>query len=511
MPDLPSSSARNLCLALAVTACALTASPSRAQGDAVRIRTGDVIGAVHEGIVAFKGIPYAAPPIGELRWRPPREPKSWKQPLKAIDYGPSCPQPLPVRRVPPGSAAERTSEDCLTLNVWTPAARTHAMPVMVWFHGGGNHDGTGSQSFYDGTSFARDAVVLVTLNYRLGALGFLAHPALTQAAGKEEPLGNYGILDQLAALHWVRKNIAAFGGDPRNVTVFGESAGGEDLLALMAAPAAAGLFSKAIVESAGGWNTLPLLADAQKMGTTLQQALSPGNTGITAAELRRLPMDALVNAPDAERLGPVVDGRLFLQPPVAVFARGKAAAIPLIIGTNGDEGSLLFEDAAPESVFGDSLSEEDLKQIRELYGPQVPDNRQFARALFRDGLFVAPTRWAAAHASGPVFVYRFDYVMSLLRGRRSGANHGSEIPFVFETGPQGRQSEADRSISETLHSCWVTFATAGIPTCTGAPAWPAYQPDRKALLEFGNRVEVEPEDDTRILQLLQTRLVLQPQ
>src|SRR5579862_7656219 len=224
--------------------------PEYAQGESVQIQTdsGALFGNVTDGVRSFKGVPYAAAPVGDLRWRAPRPPTHWSQPLHADDFAATCPQSPPAR-VPPGSGAERSSEDCLTLNLWGPATTTKPAPVMVWIHGGGNTQGSGAGIYYDGTAFAHDGVLLVTINYRLGLLGFFVHPALTRKAAGGTT-ANFGLLDQLAALTWVHRNIASFGGDPANVTVFGESAGATDIVALLATPASKGLFQKAIVESA---------------------------------------------------------------------------------------------------------------------------------------------------------------------------------------------------------------------------------------------------------------------
>ncbi|HEY0782893.1 MAG TPA: carboxylesterase family protein, partial [Thermoanaerobaculia bacterium] len=218
----------------------------------ITIDTGVLAGSAADGIQTFKGIPYAKPPVGPLRWRPPQPPAAWKEARDATAFGAACPLG--------GAALEgdglQTSEDCLTLNVWAPAHADRSSPgapVMVWLHGGANSNGAGAKRYYDGTAFARDGIVLVSLNYRLGPLGFFAHPALTKEAGPSEPLGSYGLMDQVAALGWVKRNARAFGGDPARVTVFGESAGGEDVLALLAVPSATGLFQQAIVESGPGW------------------------------------------------------------------------------------------------------------------------------------------------------------------------------------------------------------------------------------------------------------------
>ena len=480
---------------------------AHAQEAHVHIDSGDLVGVTRDRVESFKGIPYAAPPVGTLRWRPPQAAQHWNKSLSAVDYGASCPQEMPVRRVPAGSAAERTSEDCLTLNVWTPVEHSHPLPVMVWIHGGGNNNGTGSQTFYDGTAFARDGLVLVTLNYRLGMPGFFTHPALTREAGKALN-GNYGLQDQMAALQWVQRNAAAFGGDAKNVTVFGESAGGEDILLLMTSPSAGKLFSKAIVESAGGWNGVRSLSDSEKQSAAFASALGLQGDHATAAELRAVPVDSLSKVPDQEALGPVVDGRLLPRAPVEVFAQGRALDIPLIIGTNGNEGSVLPEELKPGFAL-DGLSADAIDTARKLYGASTTDDNAFAHSLFRDGFFATPARWAAARESegAPSYLYHFTYVMSRLRARRAGANHGSEIPFVFDTASTDRLSDADRAVTNAVHSCWVAFAKTATPVCTGAPAWPAYHRAEDSLLEFGDTIAVRTTPDRAVLDFLEQQLL----
>ena len=398
----------------------------------VHVESGDLLGVTRDGVASFKGIPYAAPPVGELRWRAPQPPKPWPVARDSSDYGPSCSQSTPPRRVAPASAGARTSEDCLTLNVWTPARRTNKpLPVMVWIHGGGNSAGTSAQTYYDGTAFARDGVILVSLNYRLGPFGFFAHPALTRAAGRE-PIANYGLMDQVAALHWVQRNIAAFGGDSHNVTLFGESAGGADILLLMTAQATRGLFHKAIVESAGWWNQVPELSQAEAVGSAIATTLGlPGATA-TTAQLRALPADALLRLKDSDETGPVIDHQLLRLSPVTAFAQGKALDIPLIIGTNGNEGALLPPDASAAEVVP-SLSGPDFGKVRALYEAESTPEASLAAALFRDSFFAMPSRWVAAREAGgaPVYLYRFDYVASFLSGtsRRRESRLGDSVRF----------------------------------------------------------------------------------
>ena len=257
--------ARVLCLALGLLA------PASVFAEPVRVATdsGTVVGSTGTDGVVFKGIPFAAPPVGDLRWEPPRPVARWTGDRPAAAYGANCAQKLNPNGAPnAGGAMGPISEDCLFLNVWTPRAPSKA-PVMVWLHGGGNAFGAGSLGAYQGEAFTRDGVVLVTINYRLGAFGFFAHPALTKAAKDDEPLVNYGLMDQIEALNWVKRNIAAFGGDPDNVTLFGESAGAQDTLLLMTAPAAQGLFAKAIVESAPAWTPLATLAKREAQDEAL--------------------------------------------------------------------------------------------------------------------------------------------------------------------------------------------------------------------------------------------------
>jgi len=275
----------------------------------VRIDSGELIGTESDGVASFRGIPYAAPPVGALRWRAPQRPGAWKQPRSAADFGPSCLQAQPPRRLPAGSAAARLDEDCLTLNVWTPAAHAKPLPVMVFIHGGSNLQGSGASIYYDGSTFAHDGVILVTLNYRLGLLGFFAHASLTHASSSE-PLANYGIMDQIAALEWVSRNIAAFGGDPHNVTVFGESAGALDALILMTAPRAAHLFHKAIVESAPIWGNWFSLAEAEKQGAEVATAMGLSGANASVNELRAVAASHVLAVDPSYVLGPVVDGKL---------------------------------------------------------------------------------------------------------------------------------------------------------------------------------------------------------
>jgi para-nitrobenzyl esterase len=408
--------------------------------------------------------------VGALRWRAPAPVSPWTGERPALDYGPSCPQARTPDFVRPDSRAIHTSEDCLTLNVWSPD-RAAGAPVVVWIHGGANVAGTASQTFYDGTAFARDGVVLVSLNYRLGLLGFFAHPALDGGPA------NFALLDQIAALNWVKRNVKAFGGDPENVTVMGESAGGQDIEALLASPLAKGLFRKAILESpGGGWNHFPTLAMAQAQGQKVGAALGAQ----TAQALRDLSADALVKAANDVDINPILDSVVLSQTPAQAIAAGRVPAIPLLIGTNGWEGSLLPPGMTLKQLDSD-LTPAETDAIKGFYGPV--DEQTLVQDLFRDGYFAAPSRWAAAHWPGPAYLYRFDYVAAVLRARRPGAAHGSEIPFVFDTVSFARTPD-DHQTAALLHGCWVAFIRTGVPSCPGAPAWPAYRASDDRLMRL---------------------------
>jgi para-nitrobenzyl esterase len=370
------------------------------------------------------------------------------------------------RNVLPGSRGAQISEDCLTLNVWASQTAKQA-PVMVWVHGGGNQNGSSAVKYYDGTAFARDGIVLVSLNYRLGSLGFQPHNGEA----------NFGLWDQVAALQWVRKNIAVFGGDPDNVTLFGESAGGQDTLALMTAAPARGSFQKAIVESGGGgWGPNPRIAQEE-------------------------------SADHVGEWGVIVDGHLLKEPVMSAFAGGRAARVPLIIGTNSEEGSLLGLDAHSDGLFP-RVSQDDMGKLKAVYGAQASNDEEFARLVFRDGYFASEARWIASKVSAegsPAYLYRFSYVLGALQGRRAGAYHGSEIPFVFDRMPEVRLDDADGRVKRALHNCWVAFARTGKPTCDDAPDWSTFEPGDKWMV-FDAHPSARPLDGGPALDLLQCRL-----
>ncbi len=474
---------------LAVVIAALivvAAGPVLAETPAVTVKTGSgpVVGVVQETANAFHNIPFAAPPTGGLRWRPPQPVKAWTAPRDAGPAGPSCPQPMLPNNVPNGGGANGpTSEDCLQLNVFAPKA-AKAAPVMVWIHGGSHRTGAGW--VYDGQNFARDGVVVVTINYRLGTLGYFAHPALTRAAGTE-PTGNFGLMDQIAALKWVQRNIAAFGGDPKNVTVFGESAGGVSILSLLATPSAKGLYHKAIVQSGAGWFEPKTLADKEKEGAAALAKIGVAETA-TAADLRAIPVDKLV--PVNGDFQPFVDGRLMTEAASQALVQGRFADVPLMIGSNSGEDSLM----GPAKVSTAMLARFGAEALRPAYAqdPAQGDEDLLARAMFTDRLMGGPARWVAAEASGgkPAWLYYFSYVGSRFRPAVTRSAHAAEIQYVWEywgrRTPMSVVSDEDRAMATLMHGCWVNFAKTGAPACGPDGGWPTYEPTSDRLMEFGS-------------------------
>ncbi|MEV6999032.1 carboxylesterase/lipase family protein [Streptomyces sp. NPDC093982] len=449
---------------------------------------GPVQGVTGEGVRVFKGIPFAAPPVGRLRFQPPQPPETWTRPKPATDYGPAAPQQRdPVLEEMFGHPPFPTSEEsCLTVNVWTPQRGAHNLPVMVWLHGGAFLTGSGRDVVFDGSRLAsRHGVVVVTVNYRLGPLGFLY---LGELLGDEyASSGNVGLLDQIAALHWVRDNITGFGGDPDNITVFGQSAGAMSVLTLMAMPAAQSLFHKAIAQSGSAEHT-----HTRERATAVARDLLTA-LALPEAEARRLldlPVATLIHAQQSvgesmrergDALGlpfaPVVDGLTLPQAPPAAFASGAVPPIPLISGTTEEEGRLF------------------------LLGPQASHGNEIA-ALIGERMFHAPTaRLVEAHAArtSQVWTYLFTW-RSTARNGELGACHSLDLPFVFDnlrasgvdrfTGPAAPQPLAD-----AMSSAWASFARHGHP---GA-AWSAFETTHRAGMIFDaiSRVESDPLRDIR--------------
>jgi para-nitrobenzyl esterase len=452
----------------------------------VRVAQGVLRGidAAKPGVRAFLGIPYAAPPVGDKRWAAPGPPASWEGVRPADHFGDRCIQTRPFPDQLFQSAAQ--SEDCLTLSVWTPAKLGNHLPVMVWIHGGGFFSGASDEKRHDGSVLASKGVVLVEFNYRLGVLGFLAHPELT-AASPHHASGNYGLMDQIAALHWVHDNIAAFGGDPGTVTIFGESAGSWAVSALMASPLAQGLFQKAIGESgayfSGGGLALIPLAAAEQRGTELATAVGAHSL----AELRATPPEKLVAAVGDRltRFSPILDGYVLPADPWNVFSDGRQAKVPLLAGWNSAEIKLPPTTVAAFERQLRTRYPDDVAAAQAVY-PAHDDQeaRVSAIALASDNFTVYPTwKWIelqAATSGAPVYRYLFDQPMPTDSGPPPpddpGAAHAMEIEYVFGTLDSRHLAwrDEDRRVSDLTSSYWTNFAKTGDPNGPGLPQWPAW-------------------------------------
>ena len=484
---------------LAAAAALLAAGGARA-GDTAKVAQGELHGQVTGTVASFKGVPFAAPPTGPLRWRPPAPKGPWGGVREATAYGPACMQMGQAR----SGGTQNQSEDCLYLNVWTPAdfKPGQKRPVMVWIHGGAFIQGSGGGPIYDGTHFAQKGVVLVTVNYRLGRLGFFAHPALT-AENPKGPIGNYGIMDNIAALKWVQANISAFGGDPKNVTMFGESAGGILVNFLMTAPDARGLFAKAISESGFGRSQgVPIRGEAartgEKIGTTFAQSLGIKGSGLEAVQaLRSLTAQQL--SAGVSGLGdpgipsPMVDGVVIPEPPPAAFAAGREAKVPYIAGGNSWEASLFPQTRDnPEQTLARTGAAR--PKVMAIYGS---DPAKAAMDLTTETTVIEPDRYLARlHAKNgqKAWTYYFSYVPAAQRAATPGAGHGSEIIYAFENVPAAPMTignrtipaatPEDKAISSRMEAYWVAFAKSSDPGAAGGVASPKAEPG-DAAIEFG--------------------------
>jgi len=463
---------------LVLTACAKQAGAPVPSQPRVTVDAGTLEGSVDSasGVLLFRGIPYASPPAGEWRWRPPQPVASWQGVRPANRLGHNCMQHRPYGDINPYAAG--ISEDCLYLNVWTQSLAGRR-PVMVWIHGGGFFAGFGGEERHNGGPLTRKGAVVVTLNYRLGALGFLAHPALA-AESPHHASGNYGLLDQIAALQWVQRNIAKFGGDPTRVTIFGESAGSISVAALVGSPMAKGLFERAILESgttlglshAIGGTFSQRRDSAETLGQRLAAAVGVAGTDAAAlARFRAVSADTIVAAavklagsPGRPLFWPYVDSYVLTQPVDSALATGVANIVPVIVGSNGDES---------QEVFG-------------------APSRSFARLITSHG--------------APAYLYQFTRVAEDSVNRTAGAYHSAEITFVFGRSAPLQASAGhtsyDTPLADAMSDYWVAFATSGDPN--GAPAagrrphWPAYDSVTSAYLELGPQV-VAKRDPRRVL------------
>jgi para-nitrobenzyl esterase len=475
-------------IALALALVSLAVWPVQAAPE-VHTAQGTVAGAIDSGISVFKGIPFAAPPVGDLRWRPPQQAPAWQGARDASRFGPICPQaPRPVGS--PWREKLPESEDCLTINVWTPSAAANAkLPVMVWIYGGGFREGGSASPLYDGTELAQHGVVVVTFNYRLGWLGFLDLPALA-GENPNEPVGNYGLMDQIAALKWVQQNIAAFGGDPANVTIFGESAGGMAVNDMMVSPLARGLFRRAISESGLGLIATPTAETAQKAAADF--AAQEGAGGESSAqqlkELRARSVYAIVHTEpkiDAATISPMVDGKVLTEQVAKSFAEGKIAKADYIAGSNSNEATLMryleMDSDALLKPLGDYVGA--VRAIYESAGKL--DDDEFVSQLFDDGLFASGAQGFAhfvAKTGSDARVYYFGYVADALKLHWKGVPHGGELVYVWglhglANDPNTARvaaaaSDKDKRVIAMMQDYWTNFAKTGDPNGSGLPQWP---------------------------------------
>jgi len=492
---------------------AIAASAAAATVDEVRIESGALKGAVSGGVVSFKGVPYAAPPTGQNRWRAPQPVAAWKGVRSAAAYASDCMQlPFPSDAAPLGT---KPAEDCLYLNVWAPVQRASGkLPVMVWIYGGGFVNGGSSPAVYDGTHFAESGVVFVSFNYRVGRFGFFAHPALT----KEDPnalLGNYCFLDQIAALQWVRKNIAKFGGDAGNVTLFGESAGGGSVLTMMTTPLARGLFHKAIVESGGGRTGIGPMRRVRESGPNLpsgeavgiafaEKAGIKGEDAAALAALRELPAERVCDRLNMASMGnptyagPMIDGKIVAETPEQAFLAGHAMKIPVIAGANSSDIGFSFAKSIDELLAPFGANKE---KAQSLYDPEKSGEfRKIGMLVASDRMMVEPARFVVrtvAATGQRAYEYRFSYVAESLRKTWKGAPHATEIPFVFDTvaARYGKDlAPPDEATAKAALAYWVAFAKTGDPDGEGRPHWPQYSASVDQLMNFTNAGPVAERD-----------------
>jgi len=481
---------------------------SAAINEPVHVEQGQVTGVdgASPGVRVFKGVPFAAPPVGDLRWRAPKSAASWSGVRAGDKFGSEC-----VQR---GRGGTTGNEDCLYLNIYTAAkAASERRPVMVWIHGGALVTGAGS--LYNGEALAKKGVVVVTVNYRLGIFGFFAHPELTKESDRNSS-GNYGLLDQIAALEWVQKNVAAFGGDPKRVTIFGESAGSWSVNYLTATPLAHGLFERAIGESGAEFAPAPKLGEMEQAGVKIAQSMKAGSI----ADLRAKSTADIENA--MFQTAANVDGWLLPSDVFTIYANGKQNDVPMLIGSNNDEGTMFTRGATAKS-FHDQAEKQygsDAEAFLKIY-PFTSDEEAYDAAAhsMRDRTFGWEMRtWARMQSKtgkNKVFMYYFSRVPPPPQ-RVKGAYHGSEIAYVFgnlmvapfATPPNGetpKWEDVDRNLADQMSSYWVNFAVTGDPNGKNLPKWPAFKlAKNEVVMGFGATSEVKPVPNKAALDFLDT-------
>jgi para-nitrobenzyl esterase len=458
--------------------------------DPVRIETGQVAGVpgTNPEVQVFKGIPFAAPPVGDLRWKGPKPAAKWEGVRTADKFGNACIQ----RGAGTAKGNDRaTGEDCLYLNVYTAAKSNEKRPVMVWIHGGALTSGSGS--IYNGEALAKKGVVVVTVNYRLGVFGYFAHPELTKESDHNGS-GNYGLQDQVAALQWVQKNIAAFGGDPKNVTIFGESAGSWSVNMLVATPLAKGLFHRAIGESGAEFANIRKLDDAEKLGAKFAQ--SAGAESLAA--LRAKSAEEVQKAGGYS--GPNVDNWALPEDVYTIFAKGKQNDVPTLIGSNADEGTMFAPATITAAVFRETVQRRYGADALKLYPAENDEQAAVAMAdTIRDSVFGWEMRtWARMQnktGKSKVYLYYFSRIPPGPDAARRRSYHSAEIAYVFHnvaTDTRRQWEDTDRKLSDVMSSYWVNFATTGDPNGGGLLKWPVYDQKSDTVMGFGDKVELIP-------------------
>lgn len=511
-----------LLLTFIFSACASTNSAPPTNNLQVKTSLGAVQGVTQDGADVFWGLPYAKAPVEELRWQPPHKPEAWTGIRDGSQKAPICPQTI-REGLEEYTGAFEQSEDCLYLNVWRPSGtkKTDKLPVMLWIHGGSFVLGAGSWSVYDGPAITDRDVMLVTINYRLGMLGRFAHPSIEREQ-PDGPWANYGLMDQVAALEWVQENISNFGGNPDNVTIFGYSAGGVSVNYLMAAPAAEGLFQRAIAQSGGiqvvgsreiyekGEERLtqPLIMEGEKLAKDLKAS--------TLEELRQLPVEELLSWQKKNTFGslnPVRDGVLIPKSVGEAFNEGETSNVDFISGANSWEASLLQGFSIPPMAILGSVS--NLDAVRKTY--EGLNDNQLMEAWFAENTFVGSAWFLAREQSkskpdNNTYLYSFNYVPEAERDEYPGAAHGNEVPYIFQTLPgknadllQNDITAQDKAFANIMTQYWTNFAKTGDPNSDGLPVWPEYENKSNLWMLLDDPVEAVSNYKKPIMDFLEER------